>query len=472
MCHTSSKGIVTVAKSGLWYVVSNFFIKGFVFITIPIFSRLMTPEEFGNYSNFMAWLNLFTVVVTLNLYTSVNRARLDYKENLDAYCSSILILGSLSTFLFYIITYYFIDYVMDITSLDMFYINIIYIYLIFQPALSIFQIYQRVIYKYKISVFISTLTTFTVLFSSLLLVFVIHDKFLARVIGYIVPMSITCICLYLVILFRGKVFDWSYCKYALCYSWPFIPHLLATYILTSSGRVMITNFCGSEYTAIYTVGSTCMNIMTVYLFSLNNAVSPWIFDQMNLRNYKIINKFTLLYILIFYIPLHIVLLLSPEILTLLGDSRYKTAIDIIPILTLSVFFQFTYCLYVNVEQYARKAWAIAGGTLIAASLNVCLNYIFLPRYGFHVSAYITFFTYLILFIIHFSFVKFMHYPPIYNDKYVIISLIIALFLHLLITSLYANNTLRYLLFLIESIVIVYIFVRYRNNILLFLKIAK
>ena len=472
MTNVSDNGFSLVIKSGTWYVISNFFVKGFVFITIPIFSRLMTPGEFGAYSNFIAWVNLFAIIVTMNLHTSINRARLDYHKQIDAYCSSILITSTLITLLFYAITCCFINDVAKMTSLDIMYIHIIYWYLLFQPAVEIFQIYQRVTYKYKISVCISALTTFSTLLLSITLILFMHNKFLARVIGYIVPMIIISISIYIATIFKGKSFDLAYCKYALLYSWPFVPHLLATYMLSTSGRIMITAFCGSEYTAIYTIASTCMSILVVFLTSLNNAVSPWIFDQMYINKYNMIYKITLPYILIFYIPLQIIVLLSPEIVILLGGNQYKAATDTLPILTLSVFFQFAYCLYVNIEQYARKTWAIAVGTLIAASINISLNYFLLPQYGYQISAYITLLSYIILFVIHFCFVKLIGYPQIYNDKCVLFTLLIAICIQFIMVNLYIYTTLRYIIVILECIASLLIILRYRENITAFIKRPK
>lgn len=89
-----------VISSGIWYTISNFVLKGVVFISIPIFSRIMSKEQFGSYSNYNTWLQLLITIVSFNLYVSVNRARLDFWKNLDEYCSSILLLGTGITLLF------------------------------------------------------------------------------------------------------------------------------------------------------------------------------------------------------------------------------------------------------------------------------------------------------------------------------------------------------------------------------------
>lgn len=64
-------------KSGVWYTVANFIMKGIGFITTPIFTRLLSHSEFGLYSNYASWLQTFTMFVTLNLASTFISARFD-----------------------------------------------------------------------------------------------------------------------------------------------------------------------------------------------------------------------------------------------------------------------------------------------------------------------------------------------------------------------------------------------------------
>ena len=56
-----------VLKSGVWYTASNFLVKGIVFITTPIFTRLLTKTDFGLYNNYVSWLAIITIIVTTNI---------------------------------------------------------------------------------------------------------------------------------------------------------------------------------------------------------------------------------------------------------------------------------------------------------------------------------------------------------------------------------------------------------------------
>ena len=41
-----------VLKSGIWFTISNFIVKSIGFITTPIFTRMLSKSEFGDFNNF------------------------------------------------------------------------------------------------------------------------------------------------------------------------------------------------------------------------------------------------------------------------------------------------------------------------------------------------------------------------------------------------------------------------------------
>lgn len=448
--------------SSIWYIISNFVLKGIIFITVPIFSRIMSKSEFGNYSNFITWLHLLMVIVSFNLYASINRARLDFPQQLDQYCSSILILGTAITSGFYFAVSLNLSFFENIFSMKRFYIHIMFLYLLVQPAMEIFQVKQRVLFRYKASVSLSIFSTLITTICSVLLVINMEDKFKGRVIGYVFPLILLNIMIYIYFLVRGKSCNPSYCKYAFLYSWPFVPHLVATYMLSASDRIMITRLCGIEYTALYTIACNCMSISTLFLTSLNNAIAPWIFDRLENKEEQEIKRLTIPYCFVFFALIQFAILIAPEILWILGGTQYEIAKSIVVPLMISVLLQFAYCLYVNLEQYSRKTWAIAFGTSIASGVNIILNFFLLPQYGYEVAAYTTLIGYILLFIIHYVFVRIIGYKDIYNDKVVFLMIVAAIVEQPLMIFLYHYTCIRFIV-LAAEVLCVFIFLNRKKE---------
>lgn len=56
-----------VARASLWFVICGFMTRGVSLLTTPIFTRLLTTEQYGVYSVFNSWLEIVTIFASLKL---------------------------------------------------------------------------------------------------------------------------------------------------------------------------------------------------------------------------------------------------------------------------------------------------------------------------------------------------------------------------------------------------------------------
>lgn len=54
-------------KAGIWFTICNVLQRGIQFLATPIYTRVLSPEEYGMYSIFTSWLSIMTVLASLNL---------------------------------------------------------------------------------------------------------------------------------------------------------------------------------------------------------------------------------------------------------------------------------------------------------------------------------------------------------------------------------------------------------------------
>lgn len=59
------------AKASFWFLICAFLQRGISAITTPIFTRLMTTFEYGQYSVFTSWMSIAACFITLNIYGGV-----------------------------------------------------------------------------------------------------------------------------------------------------------------------------------------------------------------------------------------------------------------------------------------------------------------------------------------------------------------------------------------------------------------
>lgn len=434
----------TVLKAGIWYTLCSFLTKGIAFITTPIFTRLLSSAEYGEYNSFVAWVGIIVIVATMDMHTTVNRARYDY-SNLDGYLSSIAISGSIVTTIIWGVVQLFPAFFCKLFSMEMKYINLIFITTMVSPALSLLQAKNRIHYKYKAyvglalgSVVISTLV-------SLLLVFLMNDRLAGRIIGHYGTVFIIDLIVYIYIIYKGRHFSFSECKYALMICVPMIPHLLSKYILSQSDRIMIKHFCGASDTAFYSLAYSCAMIPIMLAQATNIAWSPWSSENIHAEKYAKVRKASYYYICMFYAVVLAIFLLGPEIVLILGGKKYSEAIFVLPPVVMGAAFQFLYNLYVALEQFAKRTIGMAIGSVVAAVINLVLNWLFIPLYGYIAAAYTTLFSYACLLLIHYYLAKKTDYSDAYNEKFIFSSIAVLFILMLLVLWIYTKtNIIRYI----------------------------
>lgn len=456
-------------KSGIWYTVANFIAKGVAFITTPIFTRLMTKSDVGDYSNFTSWLAILTSVITLDLHTSVTLAKFDFKEKLNEYISSVLILGSLVTIGTFAICLPLKGMITQFLSISELEFYLIFLIPLFSPSLQMLQIKNRLEYKYKLSVTLSLGSTVLASIVGVVCVFTFQDKLTGRLVGNFAPLLILYIVLYGYFIHQSNVPNIKYWKYGLRISLPLIIHVLSGQLLASSDRIMITRMCGSEFNALYSVAYTCSMVVSILWTSMNTAWAPWAFEQMDNHNYGALKKASRPYLLFFGLVVFVLLIAAPDILWLMGGEAYESAIMVIPPVMVAFVFQFVYSLYVNIETFSKKQKLIAFGTCMATILNVGLNYVFIPIYGYVAAAYTTLAGYVVLFVIHFLLVKHLKKTDWYDTKFNLLFLAFFLVLMFGMSLLYLNNTIRYIVIAIFVLVFTILCVVLRKELLYLLK---
>ena len=177
-------------KSGIWFTASNFLIKGIGFITTPIFTRLLTKAEFGEFNNFTTWVNILLILTSLNLESSLIRARFDFEDDLDEYIFSMQVLSLLSTGIWFLFSVIFRGAFCSLFSVDDKYVNAMFLYLFFFPLINLFQNMERFKYQYKYTVASSLIVSVGSSLLSVLLVMVMNDKLAGRIIGYVFPVIV------------------------------------------------------------------------------------------------------------------------------------------------------------------------------------------------------------------------------------------------------------------------------------------
>ena len=147
------------------------------------------------------------------------------------------------------------------------------------------------------------------------------------------------------------------------------------------------------------------------------------------------------------------------------SEKYFSGIYIIPSVSVGVFFTALYSLFMRIELYLKETKFTMFASLVAAVLNLILNYIFIPIYGMYAAGYTTLFCYIVLALGHYLILRKLKYNVIYDNKFLLFISILIMLLSIFISTIYKYNIIRYIIILI----IIIIALVKRNNIIKIIK---
>lgn len=448
-------------KSGVWYTFANFITKSIGFITTPIFARILTHEEYGLFSNFSSWLGTFTVIATLNLGATFISAKYDYKDSFNQYVSSMLVLSSIMTGLCALIINIFPAFFSSLTGVSIGNLNLMFLYLCFHSAIDLFQTKERYSFGYKKTVVIGLGIALSTALFSVYLVKTLDDHLQGRIIGFITPTIVLGIIIYFLVIRSGKKIAASYWLYAIPICLPYIPHILSLSLLNSMDKMMITKICGPEQNALYSVSYTCGAVITMLVTAINTAFAPWLGEKLKEKNYSEINSFSKKYILFFTFISCGIMLITPELLLIIGGRSYLEAIYVMPPVSFGCVCQFLYSMYVSVEQFNKKTLGMAIASGLSALSNYLLNMLLIPVFGYIAAAYTTLISFMILLGIHMLLVAKMQLGNIFSKKHIFGVLLFMSLYTVGINFLFMNNIIRYCFIVIYAFA--FFFVIYKEK---------
>lgn len=440
-------------KASLWYTVCNVINKAIALLATPIFTRIMTEEEYGTFAIFQSWYLILIIFTSLNVFLSgYQKGLILYKNDVSRFTSAQL--GLTTTITIFFFTIYLLDIPFWTRAFDLnpFLMFAMFVELLFMPALELWSSQQRFDYKYKKYVVITMAMSLLSVLGGAIAVLNSNHKVEARVFSDVAAKTIFSGIFFIFIFFVGKCFyDKKYWKYSLLFNLPLIPHYLSNYVLGQADRVMIGRMVGNTQAAYYSVAYTISTVMVLIISAINNSLTPYIYKSIASCNKKDVKKTTKM-LIIFVAGLCVVTMtFAPEVIQVFAGKKYMDAIYVIPPVAASVFFIFLYSLFSTVEYYYQKTGVIAVATCICAVTNLILNYVFIKIYGYYAAGYTTVVCYIGLAFLHYLFYKKVSHKEecgnLFDGRLCIIMSLAVLVIMLIMALTYQYSWVRYCLFM-------------------------
>ncbi|MFQ9924808.1 MAG: oligosaccharide flippase family protein [Beduini sp.] len=389
-------------KAGLGYTIGNFLLKGITFLTIPLFSRLLSPTDYGYVNVFLSYDTILSIIIGLGFHASIKNAKYEF-DNIDEYCSTILFKALKNGLFFLVLVNILYTFLPTFFPFNRIVISLLVLQSLFSCFILIYNNRVSLEYQYKKFLKISFFNTVGNIIVSIVLILTVfsHQRYLGRILG--ITISTFIVAIYIVIHFFKQsrpTKNKKYLNFALKFSLPLIPHGLSQVILSQFDRIMINSMVGTFESGLYSFCTNISLIPTVINSSIDQVWMTWFFEKMNQKEYEVIGERAKKMLCLFSFIICFFCSLSPEIIKILAPITYWKSTECVIPIVLSVYFIFLYSFPSYIEYYFKKTKAIALGSMLAAIINIVLNYLMIKKFGYIAAAYTTVFAYFLYFIYH------------------------------------------------------------------------
>lgn len=392
------KSLSKEVKASVSYTICNILTKCLSLLTLPIFTRMMTTEEYGLVTVYTSTAAVVVIFTSLQLpYGSLSTAMIKFKDDREGYLSSLCSITAILTIGYMILCYVFQNTMEQYLDLPIGLIILMGIEMLFTTSRVAWMGYQRFEYRYRNVVIITLLTSMMSVLASLVAVIIFRQKGVAKICANAIVVCVIGFLIFFFLIKKGKrPFEKKYWKFAFTFNIPLIPYYLSQVIFNQSDRLMINKICGRSDAAMYGVAYSIATILVFVVSSIHSSYTPWIFERIEKKELQENRKISLILSSGIAFMLLGIIALAPEVVRIMAGDQYTDAIWVIPPVTMSVLLLYYSDLFDCFLFFYEAKFFLAIAAVASASVNIILNYFFIPKYGFVAAGYTTLISYAFL----------------------------------------------------------------------------
>ena len=402
------------------YTIGNILPKVASFFLLPLYTRYLTPEDYGIVNSMNVLMTILTVFFTMAIDRAIYRLYYDYKteKGKKDFLGSVFITLILNAFIMLIITLLGKNILGKVFSSIPFYPY--YVYIIGTVFFTTFGIIPKTYFQVqqKAGTFIIISLAEFVISTGLIIYFIVFagkgasGMLLAGLIKSLILLPLFLFVIYKITNFTFKP---KIMKESLSYSMPLVPALLSAWILNLSDRIFIERYFSLKDVGLYGLSYRMAEILMVFIAGFYKAYNPIFYQIANQENQieakEKLFKYNKIYLIILiYFALGISLF-SKEFILLL-DAKYISAYKLVPLIMIGILFSQAGGLLNLTIYQQKKTKQIMFLILTAGFLNIGLNWLLVPRYGSTGAALATTITFISFYIIKYFYSKKCYFIPV------------------------------------------------------------
>lgn len=380
-----------VARDSFYYMVAAFLPQLSGFLLLPLFSRYMSPEEYGVLSLIQVFSTFLPLVWTFQIGGSLSRYYFEYEgRELKIFVTTVVsavgalsLVGGVLTWLLLPDLLRLVMPDLDRAHTPLFTLAIVTVF--FGNLASLFAVLLRTRQEAKLFMRLS-ISIFAVGVALNIATVVFMGRQARGVVEAGLIVSILNLAAY-AFANRGYLVaavDWRMLAEPLRYCLPLIPHSLSNLVFFYSDRVLMAKYLPLAAIGLYSLADRVASVFKMFVTELNNAFQPQFFRSATADRAAAIREASSVAKVstgLVSVGIAALALFSPEAVDLLLDERYFDAWPMIPLLASGWVFRSLFCFATGGLFFEKRTGRVAVITITAAMLNLGMNFALLPRFG-------------------------------------------------------------------------------------------
>lgn len=384
----------------LLFAIGNFSSKAINFLLLPVYTRVLTPADYGRLDLLSTTVSLLFPFVTFQIFDALFRFTSELKstESRTVIFSSALIFSvvmSLILIPFYplfarnkvfsgVVLYFYLSLFLSILQVG------VKQYLRASGRVSLFAI-SDILYSLS-------LAGFNILFLVI---------FRQGIDGYLRSTILAQVLTLLFLFLRAELyrelklcFDVETIKYMLRYSIPLVPNSIMWWVVNVSDRYVLTYFLGIESTGYYSVSARFPALLMMMYSVFFQAWQISAVEEFGKDSYSEVFKktFEVVSAGMFTLASVLLLVLRPVVRLLVSEVYYPSW-RFVPFLLLGVVYQ-SFSSFYGVNYIASKKTAgVFSTSVVAALVNFGVNIALVKRLGIQAASFSTYLAYLVMWLL-------------------------------------------------------------------------
>lgn len=394
--HTQS-WVRTIVSTGKWYLVSSFLTKGLALLLLPIYTRYLSPAEYGILNSLSSIGQFLPILISLYLDSAFGRYFHEDKTDpvkLRRLFSTtywfVVIWGGSIVLLALLSAPWWVDYFLRVPFS--------YVWLTFVPALllqvgQLGTVYLRQSLDSKLTTLVEVGAAVLSMVVTLPLLIIADMGVMARLIGGLVP-AVVIFAFYSIYFRRIGLLEFNIdgptLRKSLVYSLPLLPSLFAGWLGGQSDRLIVGHYDSLAAVGLYSLAGNLALLLYVIQDAVTQVVGPLSMSGLIHDKERTLEKMTLVNLQLWVLMLAACLglsIFSTEIVAVVAAKNYGDAAGILGILGFAYVLSCQYRNMTTIVSLHNRMWLLTLGGFIQGGSSLLINFLFVPTYGYIAAAF-------------------------------------------------------------------------------------